>query len=76
MKCNGKCHLKKVAKETNNNTPLPSKKITFKETTLFIEKEYSYQLLTFSQIQKNISFYQENYFYLDAYAFFHPPRIS
>ena len=74
MKCNGKCHLKKVAQENSDNNTTPTTKITFKEITLFVEKEFSYTLFSFSEEQKNLFYYQENYSYLNTYTLFHPPQ--
>ncbi len=74
MKCNGKCHLKKVTQENSDNNTTPTTKITFKEITLFVEKEFSYTLFNFSEEQKKQNYYQENYSYLNSYTLFHPPQ--
>jgi hypothetical protein len=74
LQCNGKCHLKKITKTTNEEKNQPIELIDFKDILLYNQKNYSHHLSD-NTLQKKPSF-----FYLNLYSFklletcFHPPN--
>lgn len=74
LKCNGKCHLKKVTQQENSDNELPNELIDFKEVilyyhhnkTLLFELKYSYTNPTLV--------YFNLYSFLHEQQCFHPPK--
>jgi len=75
LKCNGKCHLKKVVQSQDHDQKTPESIINFKELTLF---SASVETLVFQQKeyikQKNITNYTNLYSFHKTNDCFHPPR--
>ncbi|MDP3353050.1 MAG: hypothetical protein Q8S44_04845 [Flavobacteriaceae bacterium] len=74
LKCNGKCHLKKVAQDTNNEQKPISIKI-FKEITLYVVKPVEYLFKESFSNRIKLNNYRNLYAYLSNYNFYHPPKI-
>lgn len=74
LKCNGKCHLKKVSQDTNDEQKPINVKI-FKEITLYITKkgESLFKEVFLDRIK--INNYNNLYTYISVYNFYHPPQI-
>ena len=75
LKCNGKCHLKKVSKTQNNEQRAPESIIDFKELLLYTNSISDYR---FSNQKDNkqqlIIAYQNLYTFSNTYDCFHPPK--
>jgi hypothetical protein len=76
LKCNGKCHLKKVVQSQDQGQKTPESIINFKELTLF---SAPVETLLFQQKeyikQKNITNYTNLYSFHKTNDCFHPPRV-
>ncbi len=74
LACNGKCHLKKITKTTNQEQNTPIQLIDFKDIILYNQKNSSYHLTLNNLLKKS------NFYYLNLYSFklldshFHPPN--
>lgn len=75
MHCDGKCHLKKVAEKSTKNDKEPFKGITFKEITLFVVEQDSFEFaqLTYRKIQ--LKRYNNLYSYAILKTLDHPPQV-
>ncbi|SDS40118.1 NLPA lipoprotein [Polaribacter sp. KT25b] len=75
LQCNGKCHLKKVTKTTDEEKNQPIQLIDFKDILLYNQNISSHEIDT------NIFQTKSNFFYLNLYNFrlldsyFHPPNV-
>ena len=74
LKCNGKCHLKKVAQSSSSENKNDSSIIDFKELLLFKVNSTSYTFYNINFKQKPIINYTNLYSYLSFYECFHPPK--
>ncbi|MDO6597418.1 hypothetical protein Q4512_10875 [Oceanihabitans sp. 2_MG-2023] len=74
--CNGKCHLKKVAKSQNKEQKTPESIIDFKQLLLYTN---TLETMVFSKKQhvkkKQINTYQNLYSFKNISDCFHPPRV-
>jgi hypothetical protein len=74
LECNGKCHLKKITKTSNNEKNKPIKLIDFKDILLYNQKNSSFYL------SENTLLNKPTFYYLNLYSFnlletcFHPPN--
>ncbi|GAL89565.1 hypothetical protein [Jejuia pallidilutea] len=77
LQCNGKCHLKKVAKSQDNKQNTPESIIDFKEITLYPShnSEFVFPKIIYNKKPASIS-YKNLYSFINTYSFFHPPRIQ
>ena len=75
LKCNGKCHLKKVVEKNTDNEEIPLKAIDFKEINLFVVEQMTYNLINVSIEKLQISYDLDLYSYSSTYQFDHPPQI-
>ena len=78
LQCNGKCHLKKQVKKSQNDTPEKGQTTTHKfGLELFFSYERSFLLSTLIPTKKQ-SFYSFNETALNSFTFsiFHPPQTS
>lgn len=74
LKCNGKCQLKKVAQDTNNEQKPISVKI-FKEITLYVLKKTDDIIKQLDLDSIKLNNYRNLYSYISVYNFYHPPKI-
>ncbi|WCO02868.1 hypothetical protein [Psychroserpens ponticola] len=75
LECNGKCHLKKVAKSQDKDQKTPESIIDFKELTLFSNAFEAIVFLQKKTIKKqNPIVYQNLYSFNNTNVFFHPPQ--
>lgn len=74
LECNGKCHLKKVAKNNTTNEQTPAKLIDFKELILYVNYQIKYSLIVFSPKKNQTTNYNNLYAYIITYSFYHPPQ--
>ena len=75
MQCNGKCHLKKVAKTQDNNKNTPESLIDFKELVLFHYNNETIKLFeSFLDRESELTSYKNFYSFLNSFTCFHPPR--
>ncbi|MEM5565461.1 hypothetical protein WNY78_10115 [Psychroserpens sp. AS72] len=76
LKCNGKCHLSKIAKTQDKDQKTPESVVDFKELILFTN---TFEPVTFQQkthLKKpNLTAYQNLYSYNSIYDCFHPPQV-
>ena len=76
LECNGKCHLKKVAKSQDKNQNTPESIIDFKELILYSNSFENIVFQPKKQIRKqNSTFYQNLYSFKNLNDCFHPPRV-
>ncbi len=76
LKCNGKCHLKKVTKENNSTENPSSKKIIVKELLFFLENLSQFELSIVKNNWSSVQIeYSNLYKYLHQYQFYHPPKV-
>lgn len=76
MKCNGKCHLKKVVKEeTGDDGKVPFKRSDFKEIILFVVGQTTYSFLRFALEKQEQNTYRNLYAYSVISILDHPPQI-
>ncbi|WP_296385051.1 hypothetical protein [Winogradskyella sp.] len=76
LKCNGKCHLKKVAESHNNEQKTPESIIDFKELVLYLNPIIKFHIIQKSNIDKSDSIaYQNLYSFISSKDCFHPPRV-
>ena len=75
LECNGKCHLKKVAKNNTTNEQTPTKLIDFKELILFVnhQKKYSINLIFLKKIETTN--YNNLYTYTSIDSLYRPPQV-
>lgn len=74
LQCNGQCHLKKVAKSQENDTP--EGVVNFKEIILFSAKQETFVFYKKEYINKqNLTVYQNLYSFSDINDCFHPPQV-
>ncbi len=76
LKCNGKCHLKKVVQSQDQDQKTPESIIDFKELILFsmTMEPLVFQQKEFSK-KKNITDYPNLYSFHNTNVCFHPPRV-
>lgn len=76
LKCNGKCHLKKVAKSQDKEQNTPESIIDFKELILYSN---AFETIVFNQkkyIKKqNPTIYKNLYSFSNLNDCFHPPQV-
>lgn len=76
LKCNGKCHLKKVTQQTDSEQKVPNELLDIKDIVLY------YQLITSLNLNQVFSFKNPELRYLILYEYlrdqncFHPPKLS
>jgi hypothetical protein len=75
LKCNGKCHLKKVSEKKSNDDQAPTKAIDFKDFNLFVVSQIKYDFVGISFKNIEISPYSNLYSYSSTYQLDHPPQI-
>ncbi|MBE9490777.1 MAG: hypothetical protein IMY67_10825 [Bacteroidetes bacterium] len=75
LECNGKCHLKKVAKKNTPNEQTPTKLVDFKELILFVnhQKKYSINLIFLKKIETTN--YNNLYTYTSIDSLYRPPQV-
>lgn len=74
LQCNGKCHLKKVTKTTDEEKNQPIQLTDFKDI-LFYNQKISSILFHIKTIEKRPTFYNQNlYNFKLLETFFHPPN--
>ena len=74
LACNGKCHLKKITKTTNEESNQPINLIDFKDILLYNEKASSHQIgEIFHQTSSNF-YYNNLYNFKLLKSCFHPPN--
>ena len=75
LKCNGKCHLKKIAKTTNDNQKTPESVIDFKELLLYTNSISDYTFSYQNNFKQKLNTeYQNFYSFSSIYDCFHPPK--
>lgn len=76
LECNGKCHLKKVAKSQDSKQNTPESIINFEEVVLYTSSisEFLFPKVI-PNILANLNTYQNLYSFINAYDFFHPPKV-
>jgi len=74
LKCNGKCHLKDVAKKDATNDKAPSKMISTKDVTFFIQEREKLEFGYITYTRKRLKKYSNLYSYLKEYSLYHPPQ--
>ncbi len=76
LECNGKCHLKKVAKSQDSKQNTPESIINFEEVVLYTSSisEFLFPKVI-PKILANLNTYQNLYSFINAYDFFHPPKV-
>ncbi len=76
LKCNGKCHLKKVSKSQDKDQKTPESIVDFKELLLFTN---TMETIVFQQKirlkKQNPSTYQNLYSFHNINDCFHPPKV-
>jgi len=75
LKCNGKCHLKKVTKEMPSNDESPYSLIKYKEIPLFVISKCSYKLKGVKKNKQLQIEYINLYSYLESHSIYHPPKV-
>jgi len=76
LQCNGKCHLKKVAKSQDNKQNTPESIIDFKEVILFPTHGSKFLFPKIIHNKKSaLITYNNLYSFINTYDFFHPPRV-
>lgn len=76
LKCNGKCHLKKVAETNSNDNKNVPNVIDFKDILLYKESIKNYVITKGIEKAYQNYCYQNFYEYLKFSDFFHPPQKS
>lgn len=74
LKCNGKCQLKKIAKETNSEDSKPKFSFDVKQLTFIAESSIDINSITLFKTQKHTFFYLDNYHFTLDYFIDHPPE--
>jgi len=74
MKCNGKCHLKKVAEGSTENQQESEKYISLKEITLFIVEKININFLYIRKPKNNLPGCHNLYAFNGNYQIDHPPQ--
>jgi hypothetical protein len=75
LKCNGKCQLKKIAKETHNEDNTTYFSYDVKQLKFITESSIDIRFFTPFKIQKHTFFYSENYQFALNYFIDHPPKF-
>lgn len=76
LACNGKCHLKKVAKSQNKEQNTPESILDFKELILFSNALETTEFTENKCLKKqNPIVYQNLYSFNNLNDFFHPPQV-
>ncbi len=76
LKCNGKCHLNKVAKSQDKDQKTPESIVDFKELILFTNTFEPFIFQQKKHLKKqNITAYQNLYSYNNINDCFHPPQV-
>ena len=75
LQCNGKCHLKKVAESSSNDTKEPTRLIDFKEILLYAGKPFEYIINKVASEEKTVTTYLNLYNYTDLKDSFRPPQV-
>ena len=75
LKCNGKCHLKKVAKNTNSSSESPAIIVDFKEIILFVEYQKEYLFCACQKENKQLFYYSNLYTFNNNNLLDKPPQI-
>ena len=75
LKCNGKCQLKKVTNDTNNQTETPTVLTSFKEIVLFVENKNNFSLLSCTSTKKHVFYYSNLYKYSNHKRIDQPPQV-
>jgi len=75
LKCNGKCHLKKIAKTTDDTQKTPESVIDFKELLLYTNSISDYTFSYQNNFKQKLNTeYQNFYSFSSIYDCFHPPK--
>lgn len=74
LQCNGKCHLKEVATKSSTEDKAPSEYITFKDFSVFVVSNFSYQLFKIKKNNKKIFQYNNLYTFIENPSIYHPPK--
>lgn len=74
LKCNGKCHLKKITKTDHEEKNKPIQLIDFKDILLYNEKNESLHLNKYTFQNKTSFHYSNLYNYKLSKTCFHPPN--
>ena len=76
LRCNGKCHLKKVAQSQDNKRNTPESIVDFKELILYPSPDTKFILPKRDYYKKpHLIAYQNLYSFINTYDCFHPPRM-
>jgi len=75
LKCNGKCHLKKVAESSTNENNEPTRLIDFKQILLYSQNFQKYDFRPATSIEKNLIEYHNLYTYIGFNSCFRPPEV-
>ena len=74
LACNGKCHLKKITKTTNEEKNQPINLIDFKDILLYNQKISSHQVDDIIHQSKSNFYYNNLYNFKLLASCFHPPN--
>mgnify|MGYP000477633471 CR=1 FL=1 len=74
LACNGKCHLKKITKSTDDNENTPIQLTEIKDILLYNEKPLTYNFSDKIDFKKKDSSYLNLYTYSISNNCFHPPK--
>ena len=74
LACNGKCHLKKITKTTNEENNQPINLIDFKDILLYNQKISSHQVDDIIHQSKSNFYYNNLYNFKLLESCFHPPN--
>lgn len=75
LKCNGKCHLKKVISTDSENSEVPTSIINFEELVMVFNTTSTYCISPMQPKSKQHIFYENHYEYQSYSDCFHPPRV-
>jgi len=76
LQCNGKCQLMKVAQNNQAaDDKVPFKYIDFREITLFVVEQNSYDFLSHLSRKTHLKNYNNLYHYSLTYSLDHPPQV-
>ena len=75
LQCNGKCHLKKVAEHSPNDSKAPEKVVNFKEILLFISNKEQFSFEMNCTQEKDSFIYKNLYVFYNCFNLDHPPEV-
>lgn len=76
LQCNGKCHLKKVARSQDKKQNTPENIVDFKELILYLNPINTFEVSLNTRLKKEVfSSYLNLYSYKNPKDCFHPPRV-